>query len=444
MPPDRPARRLAPPPLPLLLACLALPGAVGAAELGALAVSSDHGRPLRATVEVLDLPPGVPPAAAAAIASPETYLELGVPFPGSLAGATATLVPTPDGRWLIRIEGRSPVAEADFNMVVSLTTDRGRQLRNYRLVQPTVSPGGAPAAAPPPSAAVERPAPGPAADASPVPASAAGSSPSSAAPPASDIAPVPGTVTVAAGDTATAIARRVAPADVTDAQAAMALYRRNTASFQGSVHRLPAGAVLTVPDAGAWRELSPAQAGAALTAAPWPGPIAAAPSRAGDRLVLGGGSGRARGADGDGGTGRAVGAVAHEAALAETQARIKELESIVEKLRRLLEATDAKLSSMQGELAVARRAVAPTIGADPAPAPPPASVPSDDDLLLPAIGAVALVAIGVAAVVVLRRRRREAAALHDDDQDPLSEDMYHSGPESLYETEPATAAPRAA
>jgi Tfp pilus assembly protein FimV len=494
MPTDRSARPLAPPSLPLLLAGLMLSGAAAAAELGALTVSSDFGRPLRATVEVLDLVPGSAPAAAAAIASPETYRELSLPFPDSLAGATATLVPTSGGRWLIRVEGRAPVAEPDFNMVVSLTTDRGRQLRNYRLVQPAAAADilGPAVAAPtaevvPSPSATAHPPPRPleagahpaagsntaatAQASAPVPAQApvqaAGAAP----------APAPAMVTVAPGDTATTIARRLAPPEVTDAQAAMALYRVNTARFQGSVHRLPAGVVLNVPDASAWRELSPAKAVAALRGA---APAAGVPQAGGDRLVLGGGSGRARGADGDGGTGRATGAVAHEAAMAEAQSRIRELESIVEKLRRLLEATDAKLAAMQGELDAARRpaGVAPAVVAAPAasvssgvPATPPpapraadpvrAAVPppapptaaEEFDLLWPAVGGALLVAGGVAVALVLWRRRRdalEAAADHDDE--PLHEGRYDTetqGPygirtRSRYNTEPATMARRAA
>jgi pilus assembly protein FimV len=428
----------------VVLALLCSP-TVRAAELGPLTVSSDFGQPMRALIEVGDLSPNDAQGAVAMIASPDTYRELGVPYPSSLQGASAKLVPAADERWAIRIEGRAAVVEPDFNMVVSLITIQGRQLRNYRLMQSHAPSAGDQAAAAPEAARavpVREPmvAAGPPIAAPPVAAPPVAAEPR--LPAVRPLQPNAVTVSVAAGDTATLIARRFKPDDVTDAKAAMALFRANESRFQGSAHRLPAGAVLRVPEPEAWRALSPPQAVAALRAqAPLPG-IVATSAAAGDRLVLGGGSGRARGADGAGGTGRAVRAVAHEVAMAEATSRIRELESIVEKLRRLVDATDARIRTMQQELERSRQGLVGVPTAAPA-APPTvprtveASVESGAEgqsVLVLALAGAVLGLLGLGGGVLYRSHRR--AGRHADRRADRSDDSPM--PEGLDDPRPVT------
>jgi pilus assembly protein FimV len=195
------------------------------------------------------------------------------------------------------------------------------------------------------------------------------------------------TVSVAPGETATSIARRIKPDDVSDEQAVMALYRSNEQVFRGSVHRLPAGAVLVIPDADQVRSLPLAQAREALRAQPLPPPqrVAVATGGGGDRLTLSaGGSGRGTAPDASGGSGERE-RIAHEAAMSEAKSRIDQLESIVSDLKRLIALREQQIAALTREVAAA--------GAG-------ASVPSPDGRLVP---------VGAAAATMIRSESRAVA-----------------------------------
>ena len=389
----------------------ALASAASAAPtLGPLSLGSEFGQPIRAEVEVTDLSPGEWVEGQATIAAPEVYRDLGVTYPASLVGASATLFPAGEGRWMIRIEGRLPVVEPDFNMVVTLNTPQGRQVRNYRLTQP-----GEPApAAPPPMAAAPllpqvqtsgprieplSPEPGPQTPATtervPTPS-----------PRRAEEATVASRVTVVTGDTALALARRYKPEGVTEVQAAMALYRRNLDRFQGSVHRVRAGTVLELPDAEGWKVVSATEALAELRTQPMPVAVARAPAQAVDRLVLAGGSGRGESTAAN----TPARAVAHQAAMDEATSRIKELEAIVEKMKRLVEASDARVKTLQSEVerAQAATATAPVPATPAAPARPPEPIAAPPaagvSTVLIVAGGLLLAALGVAAIWYRRMR----------------------------------------
>jgi pilus assembly protein FimV len=410
-------------------------GVAHAAKLGPLAVLSDFGAPLRAVIEVVEVSPQSRPVSAE-LASRQTYADLGVAFPESLEGAMVRLFQQPDGRWLIRIDTQRIVDERDFSLVMALTTDSGRQVRQYSL------------------AADGAAAPGPAAEVASSPAPNAETRGLAAPPPApvAERAPAesrPATVTVRSGDTATSIARRIKPDDVSDEQAVMALYRANERTFGGSVHRLAQGAVLTVPESAALRELDPGAARAALRAQRF---VPAAPRAEGgsgqDRLVLaGGGTGRATSERGGGGRSTAAtAAVAHDVAMSEASSRIRELEGIVADLRKLLALREQQIAAAQGELAALRAgapqraAGAETERAEPlgaatatlvrlpakdvsAPAPTVAGAPAQEAaeeaslerlLSLPVLGA-AVAVLALAGALLWRRRRRRAARDIDPD-----------------------------
>lgn len=243
------------------------------------------------------------------------------------------------------------------------------------------------------------------------------------------------TVSVVRGDTATSIARRIKPEGVADEQAVMALYRRNEQVFLGSVHRLPAGAVLVLPDPDQVRAIPLAQARADLRAqGPVPGRVAvaaaaaaaaAAPGPVGDRLRLSaGGSGRGKAADASGGAGERE-RIAHEAAMAEATSRITQLEAVVADLNLLIAMREQHVSNLARAVAEAgglgaangtpdgrvlsvgaaaatmirsdARAVAPVPVAPPEPQPPTM-------LWSGVVGGLAIAAGG--AVWFVRRRRR--------------------------------------
>ncbi|MCX7231318.1 MAG: hypothetical protein NTW15_20340 [Burkholderiales bacterium] len=447
----------------VLLWGLTGPVPAGAAKLGPLTVSSDFGEPLRALVRVVDVLPDVQPLAAA-LASPQSYADLGVAFPKSLEGASVRLLTLSNGGWAVQISSLRVVDEPDFNLVLVLSTSAGKQLRQYRLASDASTaaapPSPEPAAVVAPQAALT-PSTEPVREMAP-PSDAVVSAAGSDTPPGgSDRRPGPmpaapalepasaaasqAPVIARKGDTATSIARRLKPADVSDEQAVMALYRLNERAFTGSVHRLPEGAVLQVPDAIRMREVDVRSARTALRSQPM---AAAQPERgaARDRLTLsGGGAGRSNSKHGGRGSNAATDAIAHEAAMSEANSRVRELEGIVAALRALVAAREKQIASIQAELtalqsaprgsvAAAAQKLAGPIGAasatlvrapamDPPLSPIAASAPPDDPVNVPLMvgGAVAVMVL-LGALLSRRgrqpRRRRRTAREMNPDIDP--------------------------
>jgi pilus assembly protein FimV len=265
------------------------------------------------------------------------------------------------------------------------------------------------------------------------------------APPRTDPA---ATLTVQRGETATAIARRFKSADVTDAQAVMALYELNPQGFDGSVHRLREGAVLQVPDAARIRAVSDAGARAALRTHALPVQAiaqgAGTTPGGGDRLTLaGGGTGKAAGR---GSAGNGADELARRTAMAEAESRIRELESILDRLRRLIELRETEMAAMRAEIAglqapagapsrvsdtdgaapggaaVASLRVAGPVPAPLAPVPAEPVEPGFDPLQ---IAAAALLTVLLAAGAwLLRRRARQTSRrrVRDPRRDPAMHD----------------------
>lgn len=351
-----------------------------AATLGDMAVLSEFGEPLRAEIEVSDLSPAQAESLEAAIGSRADYASLGLRYPEALQGALVRLQRRPGGRVTVRVATRAPIAETEFNMVLALTTDAGRVLRNYQLISNGPPAGGATAgvAAAAPSAGATAPGDAPlrldlvpvvpraeaqqpaepprvavapaasAAAAAPFvpPVPPAQSTPAAGSAAARDVAPSGSrTVTVQRGETASAIARRFKPAGIDESQAVMALYRRNQAAFGGSIHRLPAGAQLALPDEAEMRQQPRHEARAAIRSRDEPAaPRAARP----DRLVISGDD--AAPADRRGRLGSASNATrtaALDAAKAEADSRVRDLQKNVDDLNRLLELRDRQLAKLQ-------------------------------------------------------------------------------------------------
>ncbi len=211
------------------------------------------------------------------------------------------------------------------------------------------------------------------------------------------------------GDTLAGIASQVKPEGVSLDQMLVALYRSNTNAFVGkNMNRLRAGQILTVPDAEQAKGISNSDARGVIVAqaadfnayrnnlaeqvvtAAAPKSTDASQSAAGkittqveekptaaneakDKLKLSkAGAAAAQGADGKS-TGIAAGTedlLAKEKALAEANARVKELERNVGDLQKLLEVKNKNLADQQKQ-AAASAAVAAAI----APAAPAASAP---------------------------------------------------------------------
>jgi MYXO-CTERM domain-containing protein len=383
-----------------------------AAKLGPLTVSSEFGEPLRAAVDVVDVGVEVRPLAAE-LASPQTYAELGIAFPKSLEGATVRLVALPEARWAVSVSSLRSVDEPDFNLVLSLTTSIGRQLRHYRLAADAPASVAPPVPAPEAAvAAAAAPAPSsePAVAVSPVPTPSV--DPGQPMPTASVEASLPPPEGPRPSDTAP---------DATGAAAA------SGASDRGS-DPLVATARAAPPAASATASITAHKRG---TATP------TAPATARDRLLLsGGGTGRATSRHGGRGSGAASKEIAFEAAMSEATARVRDLESIVADLRKLLDMLDKQIASAQAELAAlqggARSSDAMTAPMLPAPiggatatlvrvhakdaplAPTVAGTPAPDPVIDPLMVGGALAVLVLLGVLLWRRRRQAARSAGPD------------------------------
>ncbi len=274
----------------------------------------------------------------------------------------------------------------------------------------------------------------------------------SAAPSLPVAAPDGETRVVAEGETASSIVAAVKPADATLEQAVVAFYEANRQAFGGNVHRLRAGASVRLPDAAAIAAV-PASAARERVRSDWAshaaspgawgaprvldtpadgsiGAVARAPKApAGDRLALGGASDPRVGSPRERRDAERVAQVAHEAAMAEAQSRIAELERNAQGLRELILLKDRQLASVEAGLRdlrqtpgaagtaaatpvamsstgpldppAARPAVAAPRAIQPMPAPPPTEWYEDTTVQAGAAAAVAALLIG--GLFVMRR-----------------------------------------
>lgn len=282
-----------------------------AAGLGRLTVQSALGQPLRAEVEVTSLTDDEASSLAAKLARPEAFRDAGLEFNPALTGLRFNVQRKGSGA-IVSIRSTRPVNEPFVDLLVELTWSSGKFVREYtflldppelRVGQPqpieggpsstsVVTPRQAPNSAISPAAART-----PAADridgvtaqtvaagridaataqtAAAVVAArlataaaennvaaattvngtaglARGAAPAGIAPTAAPLATNPsnpGTRQVVAGDTLANIARELQPDAVSLNQAMVAIYRKNTGAFFGSVHQLRAGTILQMPNA---------------------------------------------------------------------------------------------------------------------------------------------------------------------------------------------------
>ncbi len=377
------------------------PTAAAGITMGDMVVLSEFGEPLRAEIEIAGLDAAAADSLDAAIGTRADYASLGLRYPTALDGALVRIQRRPGGRVTVRVATRAPIADAELNMVLALTTRGERSLRNYQLVGtgPTGSSMPSFPASPPAAGAsrvadpplrldlvpvVPQPELPPAASPQPAPSTPASASaafvpaqPAAVAPPAERPAdrPAPAerdpterraakavraepperraaqpaagerNVRVQPGETALAIARRFKPADVDESQAVMALYRRNQALFGGSVHRLPAGVTLALPDETEIRQVPRHEARAAIRGRDDAAPTPAAPRA--DRLVISGDDAAPAEGRGRMGSASATKAAALDAAHAEADSRIRDLQKNVDDLNRLLELRDRQLAKLQ-------------------------------------------------------------------------------------------------
>lgn len=441
-----------------------LTSAANAAGLGKLTVLSALGQPLRAEIELTAGAGEDPASMAVKLASPEAFRAANIEFNPALL-SLRFVVEERAGRQVIRVSSTQPLNEPFVDMLLELTWNNGRLVREYTfLLDPAEMRSTQPAQVA--AAPQTRPAAPRAASTSAPAAAAPGEAPSEARIAAArrgaerqareaQAREAQDSYRVRRGDTLSGIALDVKPADVSLDMMLVALYRANPDAFIGNnMNRLKSGQILSIPDADSVRggasqgeargvvvahaadfdayrnKLAGQVASSAPSATPQGGQSASgrvtarveqqptAVSEAQDKLQLSKATPGAAGAPADG-TASVEDTVAKERELAQAEARVKELERNVNELENLMTVPSRSgAEAEQAAAAAAATAAAEKPAAKPAPrprpskpAPPPEKSFVDtilDNMLY--IGAGALVLL-LAALGISQRRKRNAQAV---------------------------------
>jgi pilus assembly protein FimV len=243
--------------------------AASAAGLGKLTVLSALGQPLRAEIELTTSAGEDPASMAVKLASPEAFRSANIDFNPALLSLRFA-VEQRGGRQIIRVNSSQPLNEPFVDMLLELTWNNGRLVREYtflldpaelRTTQPaqvasTAAPRAAsqPAVAASAAAAPAAAAAAPAADGAERERIAAARDGAQRQAAQRDAAAAEGTYRVRRGDTLSGIAARVKPAEISLDMMLVALYRANPDAFIGNnMNRLKSGQILSVPDSDALR-----------------------------------------------------------------------------------------------------------------------------------------------------------------------------------------------
>lgn len=387
-----------------LCGALALPTFAGAAALGEAMVRSALGQRLEADIDLATLTAAEAESLVVRLAPATAFAEAGLDYPALLRSLRFSIERRAD-RQVVRVSSELPVNEPFLTLLVELSANGTRMIRQYALLldPPAVQTPSDTAAIVPPQPAL-------------VPAEPA----ATAAPPSADRAraedmakgatPSPSSRIVRRGETLRSIAETLQPQDVRLEQVLVALQNANPSAFvDRNVHRLKSGSVLTVPDADAMRavdagaarrvlrvqtadfiryqrrlaERAASAAAPASSAADAPDGTADAGNRsssgkvgvqvaepqaapaAQDRLTLAApGKGEAGGTAAS--SADALDKIASEKALAEANARIEALEKNISQMQALLQLQNQRLADAQ------QRAQAQATPLAAAPAEPPA------------------------------------------------------------------------
>jgi pilus assembly protein FimV len=249
-----------------------LTSAVHAAGLGKITVLSALGQPLRAEIELTSVSSEEANGLVAKLANPDAFRAANIDFNPALLSLRFA-VEQRSGRQIVRITSSQPMNEPFVDMLLELSWNSGRLVREYTFlldpaelrttqsaqVAPAPAAGAAAAArqraaqapqqgAAPSSNATPAPAPGARADGRPDrPARSA----------AAADTPAPQTLTeyrTKRGDTLGRIAAQTKPVDVSLDMMLVALYRANPDAFLGNnMNRLKSGQILSIPDSDALR-----------------------------------------------------------------------------------------------------------------------------------------------------------------------------------------------
>jgi pilus assembly protein FimV len=398
--------------------------AAHAAGLGRLTVLSALGQPLRAEIELTAVSTEEANGLVAKLANADAFRAANIDFNPALLSLRFA-VEQRSGRQIVRISSTQPINEPFVDMLLELSWNSGRLVREYtflldpaelRTTQSAQVAAGAAASTARQRAQQATPQQG----GTPTPAPAAGARPERPARAADGDASAAKTLTeyrVKSGDTLGRIAAQVKPVDVSLDMMLVALYRANPDAFLGNnMNRLKSGQILSVPDAETLRGASKGDAhgvvvahaadfnayrnklaGQVASSAPAKEPEATqsgagkvtakvqeratAANEAADKLRL---SKAAPGAVAGKAGGGVEDKIAREKEVAEATARVKELERNVSELERLTAvknkaAADAAASAAAAAAAASAAApatpAAPVVEPTPAVAPAPTPVP---------------------------------------------------------------------
>ena len=250
---------------------LVLSSAAHAAGLGKLTVLSALGQPLRAEIELTAVSSDEANGLVAKLASPEAFRTANIEFNPALLSLRFA-VEQRNGRQFIRVSSSQPLNEPFVDMLLELTWNNGRLVREYTfLLDPaelraTQSAQVASNEAPP-AARPRAEAPAAAAPAAPVaserPRRADRARAAEEGRPASSGSAASGAskYRVKPGDSLGRIAAQLKPVDVSLDMMLVALYRANPDAFIGNnMNRLKSGRILSVPDAGSVQSLNEGEA----------------------------------------------------------------------------------------------------------------------------------------------------------------------------------------
>jgi len=449
-----------------------LSSAAHAAGLGKLTVLSALGQPLRAEIELTTTAGEDASSLAVKLASTEAFRAANIEFNPALLSLRFN-VEQRVGRQIIRVTSTQPLNEPFVDMLLELSWNNGRLVREYtflldpaelRATQPAQVAAETARPAAQPRASASQAAPQPAAPVAQAPqeqprreAPAAAPAPR-AAQPAVD---TPSSYRVRPGDTLGRIATRVKPAEISLDTMLVALYRANPDAFIGqNMNRLKSGQILKVPDSDSLRGTDSAEAGAMVVAhaadfnayrnklagqvanaapqrTPQAGQSAAgkitakveerptAANEAQDKLQLSKATQPTTGANGAApATASAEDAIARQKELDQAQARVKELERNVNDLETLMTVKSRSGSEAQNAAAVppGARPIEAAPAAKPAakPSTPPKPVAPEEkslaDTLMDNINIVAggaLVLLLAALGISQRRKKAQQARVLD-------------------------------
>ncbi|SFC96987.1 FimV/HubP family polar landmark protein [Massilia yuzhufengensis] len=364
--------------------------AASAAGLGKLTVLSALGQPLRAEIELTTTAGEDVSSLAVKLASPEAFRTANIEFNPALLSLRFN-VEQRAGRQFIRVTSSQPLNEPFVDMLLELSWNNGRLVREYTfLLDPAELRATQPAQL---AAESQRPAaaaaPAPARAAAPQPAAPVAQEPRrdtpAAAPASRADAGASSNYRVRQGDTLGKIASKLRPADISLDMMLVALYRANPDAFIGNnMNRLKSGQILSVPDADSLRgtgegeargivvahaadfnayrnKLAGQVANAAPQRTPQAGQSAAgkitakveerptAANESQDQLRLSKATQATTGAQGT--NANAEDAIARERELAQAQARVKELERNVNELEEMMTVKSRSGTEVQGAAA---------------------------------------------------------------------------------------------